>query len=371
LFAQASLMEIQVKPRYSKDGSEAIFNDLRKEVYKYINQAQPHYSFTIRFKAIFFPLLYVSVYTCALIFGNNQVYFYSCYFLLGIILVTVFLNVIHDAVHSTIFRSKKLNDAYIYIFDLMGANSFIWKLRHVRFHHNYPNVNGWDTDIEQSDLFRVFPDGKHKPIHKFQHIYLPLLYPFYLANWLFVRDFRDFFNKKRTARKLMTIPVIEYVKLFFFKILFLFLMALLPKMVLDINWATMVAAFLVMLFTASCFSLLVLLSPHANVHSEFPTVKDDTLPDSWMMHMMKTTNDITNDNWFIRFFMGCFNYHIAHHLFPNVNHVYYPGITRMVKEYSMKHHLPYRQFSLWTSLRNHYLLLKQNRQPENIFEETM
>jgi linoleoyl-CoA desaturase len=232
-------------------------------------------------------------------------------------------------------------------------------------------VNGWDTDIEQSDLFRVFPDGKHLSIHRYQHVYLPLLYPFYLANWLFVRDFKDFFNKKRTARKLTEIPGIEYAKLFFFKFSFLFLMIFLPKMLLDISWGTAILSFLIMLFTASCFSLIVLLSPHANVHSQFPAVRDNRLPDSWMMHMMKTTNDITNDNWFIRFFMGCFNYHIAHHLFPNVNHVYYPEITKLVKEYSAQHDLPYRQFSLWTSLRNHYLLLKQNRQPENIFEETM
>ena len=364
-------MEAYIKPRYTKDGSEAIFSDLRKEVYEYIKQARPRYEFIIRFKAIFFPLLYVSVYTCSLIFGHNQLLLYSCYFLLGITLVTVFLNVIHDAVHSTIFKSRRLNDAYIYLFDLMGANSFIWKLRHVRFHHNYPNVNGWDTDIEQSDLFRVFPDGNYLRFHKFQHIYLPLLYPLYLANWLFVRDFKDFFNNKRTARKLMNIPLVEYIKLFFFKILFLFLMIVLPKIILGISWIAVIVAFAIMLFTASCFSLLVLLSPHENIHSQFPTVDDDRLPDSWMMHMMKTTNDITNDNWFIRFFMGCFNYHVAHHLFPNVNHVYYPTITGMVKEYSVKHRLPYRQFSLWSSLRNHYLLLKHNRQPENIFEETM
>jgi linoleoyl-CoA desaturase len=369
--AQAKMMEAYLKPRYSKDGSEAIFHELRKEVYDYLKQVRPRYDFMIRFKAIFFPVLYVCVYACALKFGHNQLLLYGCYFLLGIVLVTVFLNVIHDAVHSTIFKSRRLNDTYIYLFDLMGANSFIWKLRHVRFHHNYPNVNGWDTDIEQSDLFRVFPDGNHLPFHKFQHIYLPLLYPFYLANWLFVRDFKDFFNKKRTARKLVKIPTIEYLKLFFFKILFLFLLIVLPKILLEISWGTILIAFVIMLFTASCFSLLVLLSPHANIHSQFPRVNEDRLPDSWMMHMMKTTNDITNDNWFIRFFMGCFNYHIAHHLFPNVNHVYYPTITRIVKEYSLKHQLPYRQFSLWSSLRNHYILLKHNRQPENIFEETM
>src|SRR5215471_8381345 len=144
-------MDAHIKPRYSKDGSEAIFNDLRKEVYDYIKYDGGRHDFVIRFKAIFFPLLYGAFYACALTFGNNRLLLYSCYFLLGIILVTVFLNVIHDAVHSTIFKTRRLNEAYTYLFDVMGANSFIWKLRHVRFHHNYPNVNGWDTDIEQSD----------------------------------------------------------------------------------------------------------------------------------------------------------------------------------------------------------------------------
>src|SRR5215475_7840556 len=101
-------MDAYVKPRYSKDGSEAIFNELRKDVYDYIKQAQPRYDFMIRFKAIFFPLLYISVYACALLFGHNGLLLYGCYFLLGIILVTVFLNVIHDAVHATIFKSRKL-----------------------------------------------------------------------------------------------------------------------------------------------------------------------------------------------------------------------------------------------------------------------
>jgi linoleoyl-CoA desaturase len=132
-------------------------------------------------------------------------------------LVFTFLNTIHDAVHGTIFKSRRANQLFIYLFDLMGANSYIWKVRHVRFHHNYPNVEGWDTVIKQSPLARVFPNGPYAKLHRYQHIYLPLLYLLYLANWLLVRDFKDYFIRKRTVRRLVNIPKIEYIKLFLFK----------------------------------------------------------------------------------------------------------------------------------------------------------
>jgi len=95
------------------------------------------------------------------------------------------------------------------------------------------------------------------------------------------------------------------------------------------------------------------------------------LPDSWFHHQLATTNDVTNDNWFIRFFMGSFNYHIAHHLFPHINHVYYPEITKVIVAFTREHDLPYRNFTLSDSLLNHYSLLKRNAVHENIFEETM
>jgi linoleoyl-CoA desaturase len=365
-------MEKVTKPRYSKSGNEAIFQQLRQEVYYLVEQLESKRRGSILLKAILFPALYIITYITIFIAGMHTWAFYACYFLLGVLLVMIFLNIIHDAVHGTIFNSKKLNDWYVYLFDCMGANSYVWKLRHIRFHHNYPNVNGWDTDVEQSPLARIFPTGHVLAFHKYQHIYLPLLYPFYLFNWLLVRDFKDFFNKKRTLWKMVTIPRIEYMKLFVFKGIFLFYLIVLPKIILGISWVQAMAGFVVMLFTASIFSLMVLLSPHANDSSEFPVPdKDNALPHSWMMHMLKTTNDVTNNNWFTRFFMGCFNFHIAHHLFPNINHVYYPEVTGLLKQYAHTYGLPYRSFSLGVSLGKHYRLLKENGVGENIFEETM
>jgi linoleoyl-CoA desaturase len=365
-------MENLSKPHYSRTGTEQIFKQLRQEVNTLVQKSIPDYRRVIVLKAILFPVLYILLYLSALVWGNRTFIFFSCYFLLGLFLVIIFLNIVHEAVHGTVFRNEKINKLYLYFFDLMGANSFIWKLRHVRFHHNYPNVNGWDTDIEQSNIFRVFPNGKYSKMHRYQHIYLPVLYPFYLANWLLVRDFKDFFLQNRTVRKLVIVPGKEYFKLFLFKFLFFFYLIVLPKLLLGLVWIEILLAFAIMLFTASCFSLLVLLSPHANSESDFPLPSgDNKLPNDWMTHMMLTTNDITNDNWFVRFFMGCFNYHIVHHLFPHVHHIHYPAVTKLLKEYSLKYHLPYREYSLGRSLKNHYKLLKQNRNPENIFEETM
>ena len=366
------VMQRLEKPQYIRTGNEFVFQELRREVNKIVQELTPRRRKGIIFKAVFFPLLYVSVYVTALTFGNNLAILYTSYFFLGLLLVFVFLNIIHDAVHGSIFQSKRLNKIYANLFDLMGANSYIWQIRHVKFHHNYPNVNGWDTDIEQSNLARVFPDGGFSRIHRYQHIYLPILYPFFLANWLLIRDFKDFFDKKKPVHKLTKIPVIEYVKLFFFKALFLFYLIVLPKIVLGISWWAAIGAFSIMLFTASILALLVLLSPHANTESEFPLANESNqLPHNWMMHMMLTTNDVKEDNWFTRFFMGCFNYHVVHHLFPHIHHSFYPEVTAVLREYARKYQLPYRRYPLAVSLKNHYKLLKQNRMPENIFEETM
>jgi linoleoyl-CoA desaturase len=157
-----------------------------------------------------------------------------------------------------------------------------------------------------------------------------------------------------------------------FKAFFLFYILALPVIVLHVTWLQIAGAFLIMLFTASLLSLIVLLSPHASLESDFPMPdKEGTLPYNWFLHQLHTTNDVKEDNWFTRFFMGCFNYHIAHHLFPSVNHVYYPEVTEIIEHFAQKHALPYRKVPLTSSLKNHYLLLKQNAVHENFFEETM
>jgi len=364
--------EKYIKPQFQKDSGDTVFNTIKIRAKQIVKELEPERRGILTIKAILFPLLYIGAYVCAIVWGNYPWVLYCAYMMMGLMLVVVFLNLVHDAVHGTLFRNKNINKAFIYFFDLMGANSFVWKIRHTRLHHNYPNILEWDSDIDQSPLARIFPHGPFSRLHKYQHIYLPFIYPFYLLNWLLVRDFKDYFNKERVLWRVTDIPKKEYVKLFFFKAVFLFYTIVLPVLLTGISWLQSIFAFLIMMFTASITSLLVLLSPHANTEHDFPLVDDHhQIHSSWFMHQIGHTNDVDHDNWFVRFFMGSFNFHVIHHLFPRISHIYYPELTQMLKEEALKNDLPYKSFSLAYSLKSHYHLLKKNRQVENIFEETM
>jgi linoleoyl-CoA desaturase len=360
------------KPKFASEGREDIFSQLRSHINYMVALLEPRKRNEILFKAFLFPTLFFATWVIALFAGHNIEVFYVCYVGMGLFIVLNYLNGVHDAVHYNIFHSRRLNELYVYLFDLMGANSFIWKMRHVRFHHNYPNVDGWDTDIDQSALVRVAPGSPISKFHRYQHIYLPFIYPLFLFNWLLVRDFKDFFDKSRTVRKLVDIPRKEYIKLFLFKAFFLFYMIVVPKLVLDISWLVVIGAFLLMILTASIFALIVLLPPHANIDATFPIENESgELPDSWFMHMIKTTNDIDGTSWFTKAIMGNYNFHIAHHLFPNIHHIFYPEITQKLREICNQNNIPYRSYPLGTALRKHYLLLKQNAGDFNIWEEDM
>ena len=79
---------------------------------------------------------------------------------MGIFLLFNFINLLHEAVHGTLFKNRWLNEAHIHFFDLMGANSYIWKMRHIKLHNRFPNVMNWDSDFEQSALVKVFPQAE-------------------------------------------------------------------------------------------------------------------------------------------------------------------------------------------------------------------
>jgi linoleoyl-CoA desaturase len=59
-------------------------------------------------------------------------------------------------------KQKKANSLLLYLLDLLGANSYIWKIKHIKLHHSFPNVAGWDSDMQQHGLIKLFPSDKDK-----------------------------------------------------------------------------------------------------------------------------------------------------------------------------------------------------------------
>lgn len=72
--------------------------------------------------------------------------------------------------------SKKKN-WILFLFNLVGANSYIWKKRHIESHHTYPNIDGWDTDIDQSGPIQVVPGQETKGVQRYQDKFVFFIYP--------------------------------------------------------------------------------------------------------------------------------------------------------------------------------------------------
>lgn len=351
------------KPIYNKDLEEnKLFNDLRKRVNKRIAEIPENREIYIQMKAFILPLCYFGLYLFALFSSANKSIYLLCYALMGVMLVLIYLNLIHEAAHNNIFKSKKYNALVMRIFDFIGANSYIWKKRHIASHHAYPNVDGWDTDIEQSGILLIVPWIKAKGVQKFQHYFFFLVYPLYLFNWMFIRDFRDFFDKNRVILKTQgAIPTSEKIKMILFKSFYFFYQIFVPLLFFKVSVGLALGAWFLQVIVASIFALFVLLPLHPLPDNEFPKLDNkNNLPFSWLTHQFEVTNDLKENNWFIRHILGNFNFHVAHHLFPNYSYLYYNEITEEVEKFAKEHHLNYKRFPLTTALGKHVDLLKKN-----------
>ena len=358
-------------PQYDKNVGDTIhFAKLREQVKLILPTLPASRLIVTKFKAIILPAIYLGFYTVAQ-FQTSFLLFCLAYVFMGLMLVIIFLNLVHEACHNILFKSKKINRRFITLFDLIGANSYMWKKRHIMLHHNYPNVAGWDSDIEKSKFLKVHPLDHKKKSHQYQY-FIVLLYPLFITNWFLVRDFKDFFNPNMIVRKVTKVPLQEYFKLFFFKLFFIGYLVVVPAFITNFSWAQIVLALFLMLLTAGLFALTVLLPPHVNSNNQFPVADSKmNLKQSWLLHQLITTNDVNTKNWFSRHIMANSNLHVVHHLFPNISYVYAEEITEIIKNYCKHEGLPYKSYSLFKTFKDHFNLIKRNGLSINIMEESL
>jgi len=356
-----------IRPTYKKAGPDDFFKKLQKEVQESVlNDASLQRRNVI--KSVLLLVSYFVLYTCVLVFGNNTALLFLFYILLGFNTIVLFINAFHDAAHGAAFKTKKYNRWFMYVLELFGSNNYIWSKRHILLHHPYPNVQNWDTDIQQSDIIHLFPDYPVKKIHKYQHIYMWFIYPLYTINWLFIRDFKDFFGTKDNyLKRILVIPKKEYFKLFAAKIFNIFYLVIVPILVLDHAWYLVFFAWLAMHISASMLGVVALISTHVDEDAVFPMPPEDgKMNTTWAVHQLTVTKDFSADSRLANFLFGGFTHHVAHHLFPHVAHTYYPRITPIIRRYAQEYNLPYKCYPAYQAIRSHYYLLKKSGVKESI-----
>lgn len=358
-------------PRYQQETT--LFREINARVGKRMKAIPEDRTRYLKAKAVLLPAIYFGCYFMALSEGGRPWLYTGLYLVMGLTLVLIYLNLIHEAAHGSIYKTKKYNTWVMHLFDLVGANSYIWGKRHIESHHNFPNVDGWDTDMDQSGPIKVYPHGKAKGIQKYQDKFIFFVYPLYLFNWMLLRDFRDIFSKKRIIYKVHgPIPGREKVKLVLFKAFYFFYQIAVPVLFFHVPFGLAIGAWALQVLVASIFALFVLLPLHPLPDNAFPLPDEHhLLPYSWLVHQLAVTNDLRENNWFIRNVLGNFNFHVVHHLFPMYSYPYYKEITEELEAFAREKNLPYKRIPLLTALGKHYQLLRMNahNQPlQHVFE---
>ena len=286
--------------------------------------------------------------------------------LLGMTMAFVGFNVCHDALHGAYSSNKRVNKGLGFIFNIIGANAYVWNLTHNLVHHSYTNIVGHDEDIEIAPgLIRVSKTAKLNKLQRYQHIYAFFLYGLTTLSWFFKKDYLKFFQKNIGDSHTNKHPKIEYFNLFFYKIIYYAVFIVIPLLVMDLTWWQFLIGFLSMNFAEGLVLGLVFQLAHVVEDTEIihPN-EENNIEEAWAVHQMKTTANFAPKSRLAFFLCGGLNLQVEHHLFPKVCHIHYLKISDIVKKTALEFNLPYNENrSFFSALRSHYFFLKKLGRP--------
>jgi len=155
--------------------------------------------------------------------------------------------------------------------------------------------------------------------------------------WLF---FAGGFGNRKIARH----PPRELIVLFAFKAFYYTYMLAIPMIYLSVPWYVVILGFVVMHFCTG-FTLALIFQPnHITEGSSFPEPDEDgQISNNYIRHIFDTTSDYARGNRFTTWILGSLNLHVIHHMFPQVCHVHYPALTRIVLATAKDYGLSYRE----------------------------
>lgn len=320
------------------------FVTLRNRVDEYFQSTgqSRHANGAMIFKiAVLFGTL-ISAYLCLMLITLPGWAMLTLAVLIGFTSALIGLNVCHDAIHGSLFKSSKWNKFFGLTFNFVGANAYVWSITHNQLHHTYTNIPEADEDVDAVPGVRTSPTLKRRWFHRFQHIYAFLLYGLATVSWVFLKDYKKMFAKKLGNRERSNHPVKEYVTLFAFKLVYYAVFVVTPYLVLDVHWGWILGGFLLSHWVEGITLALIFQLAHIVEGPQFPIPNDEgKVEDNWAVHQLRTTANFARGSYAAFWLCGGLNYQVEHHLFPGICHIHFRSISKIVKSTAEEFGLPY------------------------------
>ncbi len=282
--------------------------------------------------------------------------------LMGFGMAGIGCSIMHDANHGAYSKNQNVNRLMGHMVNLIGGSAINWKIQHNVLHHTYTNIEGLDEDIDPGPLMRLSPHKKWFKAHKFQHIYGWFLYGLMTFLWLTTKDYNQLFRYHKMGllkgQKVSLWP--QLFRLILGKIIYYGLFLALPMYLLPIPWWQTLVLFIAMHFTTGFLFGAIFQTAHVMPTREYP-LPDETgkMKRNWAIHQMMTTMNYSPNSRIFAWYIGGLNYQVEHHLFPNICHIHYPGISGIVRQTAQEFGIPYRSTSTFIkALGEHAMMLK-------------
>lgn len=283
---------------------------------------------------------------------------------LGLVLGTatagIGFNIMHDGGHQAYSRRHWINRLSALTLDMVGGSSYIWQWKHARFHHTWVNVAGHDSDIDLGVLGRLSPAQPRRPWHRWQHVYLWVLYGVTAIRWHLYGDFRDLITGTIGERPFTRPRGWDLAALVIGKLVFFTLAFGLPLLLHPLG--TVLLFYVLVSAVAGVLLALVFQMAHVVEEAAFPLpdASGQQMDTPWAIHQMHTTVDFARDNRVLSWLIGGLNFQVEHHLFPRISHAHYPMVARVVEATCREYDVPYLSHRTFAAgIASHYRLLRR------------
>lgn len=326
--------------------TKSLHSDLKLRVQKYFEERGINPTGTPKLftKAITMVIALVLIYSHLLIWTPVWYLAIGECILLGGLVAGIGFNVMHDGSHGSFSTNKWVNRIAASSISLLGANHFMWNMKHNMLHHSFTNIDGVDDDIEIGILMRMAPTQKRYKMHRFQHFYFWFFYMLLYVFWIFFTDYKKYFSQKIGNVPLKKMNMNDHIEFWGVKVYHAAVFIVLP--VLAVGWISWIVGFFTMSLVAGFVLSIVFQLAHTVEDTSFPIadVETNKLPDEFAAHQIKTTANFATRNKLVSWLVGGLNFQIEHHLFPKISHVHYPAISEIVRNVCREYQLQYIEY---------------------------
>ncbi|GAB3013034.1 acyl-CoA desaturase [Niabella terrae] len=353
-------------PKFATPAPPSFHTVLKNRINDYFKSEGTRTTGNIRLysKALFLVLGFLALYIHLVFFTPSIGWaLFEC-LLLSLFTSAIGFNIMHDGAHGSFSSKPWVNAVAASSLNFLGANTFMWKMKHNVIHHAYTNIDGIDDDLDAKPFLRLCETQKYYKFHRYQHFYFWMTYSLLYVFWIFFSDYKKYFTKKVGNIPLKKMTLKDEISFWGFKILHALLFVVIPILTVGVGaWAIGFAVYV--LFAGFVLSIVFQLA-HTVEHTHFPMpdVVTNKIEDEWAIHQLKTTANFATRNRLACWFMGGLNFQVEHHLFPKISHIHYPRINKIIKNTCQEFNVQYIEYNkVKDAVISHVSYLKQLSSP--------